>query len=293
MVAPHQIQGTPEWLEYRRTRGGASELPALMRCSPWMPRTPLELYELKTGLREVAVNPAMRHGTKHEPAAREWMEGMIGEALEPQVIEAGRIVASLDGITMDGATIAELKVPPKGRESTTWQHIEAHGKPPVHYGWQVQQQLYVSQAQRCLFGVYDVEARQGITTEIVPDAEAHERLAAAWLEFFEYLDAGMPPPDDRPPLVQRDDEQWRVAAAFYRSAKRKLEAAQLEEQHAKERLRELAGDHCVDGCGVSFTHYYQRGSIDYRKAVPEGIDLEPFRRPGQWRTRIAEKKGAK
>lgn len=289
-VPLHEIQGTKEWLDYRRTRGGASEVAALFRCSPWVPRTPLELYEVKTQAREVRVNDAMRHGQQHEAAAREWVEEVIGEALEPQVLEVGRIIASLDGITLDGETVVELKVPPKGVASKTWLHIEEQGAPPDHYQWQVQQQLYVSGAKRCLFAVYDAALNRGITTEVVADPKAHEAIAKAWAEFFEHLDTGTPPPDERPELVTREDEAWSKAAEAYRVAKAKLEAAKTEEETMRQELDALAGDKSVTGAGINLSRYWQKGSVDYRKAVPKDVDLEAFRKPGQWRYRITVEK---
>jgi len=149
-VAAHEIQGSEAWLEYRRTRGGASEVSALFRASPWMPKNPLELYEVKTGRKEVFVNSAMRHGNQYEPAARAKLEHLLGEALEPQIVEHSeheRIIASLDGQTMDGKTIVEIKCPPKGRESKAWKQVEDNGKPDHHYWLQIQQQLLCSGAE--------------------------------------------------------------------------------------------------------------------------------------------------
>ena len=39
------IQGTPEWLEFRRTMVMASDSPVIMGVSPW--KTPLQLYHEK------------------------------------------------------------------------------------------------------------------------------------------------------------------------------------------------------------------------------------------------------
>ena len=40
-------QGSPEWLEYRRSRRNASETAAVMGLSPW--NTPYQLWLEKTG----------------------------------------------------------------------------------------------------------------------------------------------------------------------------------------------------------------------------------------------------
>ena len=41
------------------------------------------------------------------------------------------------------------------------------------------------------------------------------------------------------------------------------------------------------GFGVSVTHYWKSGSVDYKR-VPElaGIDLDAYRQKGRWETRV-------
>src|SRR5690606_14345040 len=128
-------QGTSEWLEYRRTRGTASETAALMSCAPWFPRTPYELWTVKTGRAKVPENPAMRRGAALERQARELAEQVLGEPFMPHVFERDRMIASLDGISFCGTRGLEIKCPVKGAESDVWQAVEA-GAPPAHYMWQ-------------------------------------------------------------------------------------------------------------------------------------------------------------
>jgi len=290
-VAAHEIQGSEAWLEYRRTRGGASEVSALFRASPWMPKNPRELYEVKTGRKEVFVNSAMRHGNQYEPAARAKLEHLLGEALEPQIVEHSeheRIIASLDGQTMDGKTIVEIKCPPKGRESKAWKQVEDNGKPDHHYWLQIQQQLLCSGAEYCLFAVYDATADELLTSQVEAHPETQAQIIDLWTEFFKALDADTPPEDDD---EERDDAEWKEAAEAYAAAKALLDAAKADEQAAKERLEALAGEQGAKGCGVSVSRYYVKGSVDYKKAVPAYIDLEEYRKPGRWQTRITVESG--
>lgn len=289
-VAAHEIQGTDEWLEYRRTRGGASEVAALFAASPFMPRNARELYEVKTGERSIYVNDAMRHGNAHEPAARAKLEAMLDEPLEPQVVEHSsnpRIIASLDGQTMDGQTIVEIKCPPKGRESKAWKQVEDNGKPDHHYWLQIQQQLLCSGAEYCLFAVYDVNTDNVITTQVHADADWQQKIVEAWEAFFAQLDEG------EPPEPERRDAAWRKAAEEYRIAKERLESAKAAEAEAKSALERLAGEDSARGCGVAVSRYFVKGSVDYKKAIPADIDLEQFRKPGRWQTRITIDKEAK
>lgn len=286
----HEIQGSDAWLAWRRTRGGASELPALMGCSPWMPRDARELWELKKGLRENPSNASMRHGSDNEAKARAWLEVHSGIVLEPQVVEADRLIASLDGQSFDGAVIAELKAPLSGRESQAWAHVAAHDRPSDHYWWQCQQQLLVSGAEVCIFAVYDAGSDDGILCRVYPDHDAFRRIGEAWSEFFGYLDTDTPPPSSRPEVMDRDDAEWAKAAQQYLAAKRALVEAQNAEKAAREALEALAGDCSAQGCGIALTRYWVQGSVGYRKAVPPDVDLERYRKAGRWQTRIQEQK---
>jgi len=288
-VAAHEIQGSQEWLEYRRTRGGASEVAALFECSPFMPKNAFELYQVKTGEREVFVNDAMRHGTRNEPAARAKLEDILGESLEPQVLEDSvneRIVASLDGQTIDGKTIVEIKCPPKGKASKAWKEVEDNGKPGYHYYLQIQQQLLCSGAEYCLFAVYDAADDEVITTQVNADPAIQDEIRTKWAAFFEALDAGTPPEHER------NDTAWKLAAQTYLDAKAAADEARTKELEAKAALEELAGETGDKGCGVSVSRYWVKGSVDYKSAIPKDIDLEAFRKEGRWQTKITTQQEA-
>ncbi len=146
------VQGSAEWHTYRRTMRNASESPAVVGVSPWC--SPYQLWLLKTGRAEAEVNEAMRRGTALEPAARAAYEERTGHVMQPLVLQDGAYSASLDGITLDGGLIVEIKCPLKGRQSSLWRDVEA-GRLPGHYGVQVQHQLMVSGAAGAHLWVFD------------------------------------------------------------------------------------------------------------------------------------------
>ena len=81
-------QGSPEWHEHRRRYRNASETPAVIGVSPWM--TPYQLWQLKLGLVEPVVTPAMKHGSDLEPVARAAYERQTGRVMQPLVVVEGR-----------------------------------------------------------------------------------------------------------------------------------------------------------------------------------------------------------
>ena len=109
------VQGSAEWHEHRAQYRNASETAAVMSVSPW--QTPFELWLVKTGRKVTAETAAMRHGTETEPAARAAFEQESGLIMQPLVMVEGDYSASLDGITLAGDTIVEIKCPYKGQTS--------------------------------------------------------------------------------------------------------------------------------------------------------------------------------
>src|SRR5688572_26265226 len=137
------VQGTPEWLEHRRQYRNASETPAVMGVSPWV--TPYQLWLERTGRAQPKVNAAMIRGAELEAAARAAYERLTGNFVEPLVMVDGEYSASLDGITLDGQTVLEVKAPFQGRSSQAWQCATA-GEVPEPYFYQLQHQLMVAGA---------------------------------------------------------------------------------------------------------------------------------------------------
>lgn len=288
-VPAHLIQGSDAWHDYRAKMGNASEASALLGVSPWFPRTPVELWQVKTSREAVTETPAMRRGSDLEAPSRAYIEAELNNVFEPAVVADGRLSASLDGITFDGKTLLEIKVPMKGRESTTWQHVVEHAAPPEHYWWQVQQQLMVSGAEKAVFVVCEEKdgAIVGHTLcEVLPDVEAYQRLRDAWAAFLPHLDDDTPPQLTDRDTVIREDAEWAAACHNLQGAKAALDAAKADYAAAEEAVKALAGDWTTEGCGVRVTRYWRRGSVDYKRLVPADADIESARKAGTWVQRV-------
>jgi putative phage-type endonuclease len=78
-------QGSKEWLDYRATRIGASDIAKILGVSPY--GTAFDLYEEKNGLKETFCNAGMRFGNVAEPLIREYYEAKTGEWFMPTVVE--------------------------------------------------------------------------------------------------------------------------------------------------------------------------------------------------------------
>jgi putative phage-type endonuclease len=266
-------QGSPEWLEYRRSRRNASESAAVLGLSPWT--TPYQLWLMKTGRHVQAVTHAMQRGTDLEPAARVAYEDKTGLVMQPLVMESDGYSASLDGMTLEGDLILEIKCPVRGSRSDLWQDVLA-GQVPLHYAVQVQHQMMVSGAAKTHLWIFDGSV--GILQQVERDEDLMERIRQGWEAFQPYLDGDTPPPLAEADTVIRDDAAWMQAAAAYAVAKQAADRATEALELSRQALIALAQHPREQGAGVAVTRFWKAGNVDYKR-VPalKGVDLDAYR----------------
>jgi putative phage-type endonuclease len=259
------VQGTEEWHKHRLLYRNASESAAVMGISPWI--SPYQLWEIKTGRRVQEVNYAMQRGTELEPKAREAYELATGYIMEPAVMINGEYSASLDGISLPGDLILEVKCPMKGRSSETWIEAES-GQVQKHYYWQVQQQLMVTGATKAHFYVFD--GKDGIMVEVLPNPEDMELLQAAWDDFMVFVTTDSPPPLTPMDTVIREDAAWQFAAQNYIARKEQADIVAKAVDEAKAELVALAQHNSERGYGVSVCKYWKGSKQGLRVTVSKG-----------------------
>lgn len=276
------VQGSVEWHEHRRRYRNASETPVVLGVSPW--QTPYQLWQYKLGLAQPEVTAPMLRGTELEPAARAAYEVGSGIVMQPLVVVDGEYSASLDGITLSGDQILEIKCPFKGRESTLWQVVTA-GQLPEHYRWQVQHQLMVTQAQVADVFVFDGEG--GHLLQVTPEPHSWSAIRSAWDGFAKLVAASEPPPLTDRDVRIRNDAEWLEAAAKYRELRAAYEELDKKLDGAKDRLAALIAHARESGGGVTATIYWKRGAIDY-SLVPQlaSVNLDQYRRPPRKELRV-------
>ena len=267
------VQGSAEWHQHRRNHRNASETPAVLGVSPWI--TPYQLWQIKLGLVKQEVTPAMLYGTQLEPQARAAYEALTGHVMQPLVLVDSEYSASLDGITLSGDRVVEIKVPFKGRDSTLWRSV-AEGLLPEHYELQVQHQLHVAGAD--VADVYVFDGREGLLLEVTPQPETWPRIHAGWDEFMRCIGAREAPPLTARDTRVRDDPEWLSAAAAYLELRTAYDVLSAKVDEAKAHLTGLASHAKEQGGGVSVTRLWKRGNIDYQR-VPQlaGVDLQQYR----------------
>lgn len=150
MPTIHNVaQGSAEWHALRARYFTASEAAAMMGCNPYETRSAL-LRRKASGIAEepdAARQRLFERGHEAEAAARPIAETIIGEELYPATmtaeIEGLPLLASLDGLTMDGSIAWEHKL----MSERIIRALDETGEPPMDHVWQLEHQLLVSSAE--------------------------------------------------------------------------------------------------------------------------------------------------
>lgn len=192
------IQKTPEWYAFRLDHDGASELAAVEGVSKTTTRTEL-LRAKSTGIAkefsDFVQSKILDHGHDVERATIPLIEALIGEDLYPEVCSYGKLSASLDGVTMCGDIIAEVKQWSKELAASV-----ARGDLPIEHRPQVQQQLLVKGAQKCIFAVSDGTPENFVCMDVFPDTAYQATIIPKWKQFHQDL-AEFKPVEVLPPVT--------------------------------------------------------------------------------------------
>jgi predicted phage-related endonuclease len=197
------IQGSADWHAYRAEHNNASDAPAMLGVSPYKSRTEL-LHERATGIAK-DINPVTQalfnDGHRFEALSRELAESIVGEPLYPVTGSAGKLSASFDGLTM--------------MEHVVWEHkslnadiraAETVADLGLHLHVQMEQQLLVSGAEKCLFLASKWNEQGELVEEkhfwYFPNLELRASIVAGWDQFEKDVAEYVPVAAEVKPLGQ-------------------------------------------------------------------------------------------
>lgn len=268
-------QNTPEWLEMRKSKIGASDAPIIMGESPY--GTPLQLYEEKIGIRERYQHGGMALGHKREPIARRLFEEEMLCAVEPTVVVHPVhewMMASLDGYDQASNLAVEIKNPNEQDHETARQ-----GKVPQKYFAQLQHQMEILFALNGVKSIHYFSHRHGDTVNLL--VERDEKYIQKMLEkerdFFNCLTSRTPPESQSNDYLPIEGSMEHVAKELAVLLPQ-ISSLKSREKELRQQLIELAQGQNYQGCGIRMTKSKRKGTVDY-KSIPqlEGVDLEQYR----------------
>lgn len=192
------VQGSPEWHAHRRNHFNASDAPAMMGCSKYTTRDQL-LQQYATGITkdvDAGTQKLFDNGHKFEELARPLAEKIIGEELSRTVGVEGKYSASFDGITFNDDVIFEHKTLNDDLRAAFHNQDHDTVELPLMYRVQMEQQLMISGAYKCLFMASKWNGEKLDEEENCwywPDPELRKQIIAGWEQFKRDLDAYVPP----------------------------------------------------------------------------------------------------
>lgn len=266
-------QNTSDWLELRKRSVGASDAPIIMGASPW--KTPYQLWEEKMGLRENLMNDAMRRGHELEETVRKAFEQSVGVVVFPVVKfhpQNKWMIASMDGVTLDGKIAVELKTANK----TDHQGV-IEGRIPDKYYPQLQHQMAVGGWTSMYYcSWHDGDCRHLVVKRnddyIVNMIEKEQ-------QFLHCMRTATPPEYTERDYQNQDSEQWQQLISEYRKASETNSlSAQLMEE-IKNQLIAMSGGSNSKGAGATLTKATRKGLVNYSQ-IPElqGVDVDVYRK---------------
>ena len=277
------IQGTPEWLEFRRTMIMASDSPVIMGVSPW--KTPLQLYHEKINGTQSVKNSSMERGNALEEEARQYFEMVSGVFVTPKVIidpVYKWMGASLDGINDDGVLV-EIKCP--GKED---HELALKGEIPKKYYPQLQHQMEVCRLDEMYYFSYAPQHEEKwAIVKVNHDKNYVFEMIKKLYHFYKGLISHTPPSltqveaikMDLGNPIQIDDEAFAIKEEVLANLIKSIKEMEEEAEEIRKELIEMCDDCPTNGSILKFTPIVSKGLIDYSK-IPElkSVDLEIYRK---------------
>jgi putative phage-type endonuclease len=181
----HDVQqGTDQWLSLREGFHTASEAPSALGVGKYASRSELLRQKLTGIAPEHSPETLARFAKGHESEARArpLAEAIIGGDLYPVTmtveVDGLSLLASLDGMTLDDSTIWETKDWNEELAASIGTDTLAE-----HYTVQMDQELLVSGAKRCLFTCTDGTPERFVFCWYEADEAKFAALLAGWRQF--------------------------------------------------------------------------------------------------------------
>ena len=244
-IYPYVEQRTPTWLSWRvgrdpyptvsgRPRITASLVDVILEQNPW--NEPADAYDEILGVaKEKVVSEAMELGTKFEPMALEKLSAKVKHVFIPVCVSNladDSLAASLDGMTEDCLTLAEVKA--VGSLSMTYRQC-AKGIVPAHYLERAIWSLGITGAEKLWFGclAHDTE-HLAEPILVLPDPQRYAQQVEAVRLFQERVLTGdAPERAEKVASLPIDDE---VAIALFEE----FIEQKGKEKAAKVRMKEIS-----------------------------------------------------
>lgn len=278
------LQGSPEWLTWRKGKLSASKAPIIMGLSPY--QTAFELFEEELGLRDPKkMSPHMQRGLDVEDEARDWLWQHLRIEFKPTCWEHVNplYISSLDGMSADQSHIVEIKNNNKEfHEMANNENIV-----PMHYA-QCQHHMFCTGLDICNYLSWRKD--DPILVNVKRDQAFIDDMIPKLQEFKRMCDDLVPPPlTDRDYVDVSDDYGLHELIRQYHHRATEAKSYSKLADEVKEEIKERVGNRNAKGKGFKLTKYPSRAIIDYDRLIADHcpqVDLKAYTKPTTYAYRI-------
>jgi len=283
-MEPHLIQGSLEWLAWRRTKVTASDAAIIMDVSPWGTKYSLWLEKLDLASPKTCT-PAMKRGLDLEDLARKEFYDIVGVEVFPKVLTHPVhtwMSASMDGLSKFGDVAVEVKCP-----GTKDHSLAIEGVVPDKYFPQLQHQLAVCGLDMIYYLSFD--GQEGVILKIHRDNDYIDNLIELEKAFYDCVVNLTPPEITERDFLTQNSAQWIALALEYKLVTMQLKELERKQNELKDSLAGMSAHHNSIGGGIRLQKIAKKGCIKYSDIeCLKSINLEEYRSPPTSYWRISE-----
>lgn len=270
-IIENLVQGSSEWLEFRRSRIMASDVPIILGKSPYA--TKYVLWQRKLGFApEQKDNFAMKRGRELEPVVLDMVNTKLEANFKSAVVlheDLKWTGASLDGLDEEKEALLEIKCPNKGDHE-----LATMGSIPDKYWVQVQYQLFVSGLIKGYYASYNNDDLQIVEVEI-DDGFIIDTVLPEVTSFYKCLVDMVEPETSEDDYIFINDEEFNHYSNEWKTAHDLTKLYSEKKKYYKNKLIEFTDDGNCFGNGVKLKRINRDGLIDWKKLWDSTIDKFP------------------
>ena len=284
------IQGSDEWLLFRRNHLMATDSAKIMGKNPWS--SALDCYQEKVNGKTTFITPAMQKGIDNEPYAREHLIYNNKINLKPKVFQSVKypfMGASLDAISNNNKTLYEIKcVGHKTFEKALKGDIS-----PMYIIQCNKQMLVMGLDSMSLFFYFNAFLTH--TFKVERDEKLIESIIKAETKFWNEHFLTLTPPEKYGDDYERiEDEKANKLAQRWQELNEQEKALKEEKENIIKQLEEYTnGKNCIfTSAGLRHQVIERKGSVDWKEIQNvwniSKDDLDKYRKEGSRYSKFSE-----
>lgn len=275
-------QNTPEWLDFRHNKIGASDAPIIMGVSPY--KKVQQLFEEKYNkINLTQEHYGMKVGKELEPIALSLLNSKLNCNLAPTVVQScdyPYLIASLDGYDPVNNIACEIKVPCEKDHQ-----LAKSGNVPAKYYPQLQHQMFVAGLQSIVYCSYrDLDI---VTVTVTSDLEYQQELLAKEKLFYKSLCQGVLDESFVPHIADNPtiDALFAELQALRAEKKSLLTPLEEKEEALKSAIVALTNNTALSTSTCAIKKV-TRTTYDYKQLIKDhgldNIDLTPYKKESSY-----------